>query len=143
MITLMDTLRADYLAYRKDRKEVEIGLLSALIGEAERIGKDNGNRETTDAEAIQVIKKFLANGREVLGLVHSDELRNQALKENAILESYLPAQMDESGLRAAVSAFLEASPDAKIGDVMGHLKANFGGTYDGKLASQVVREALS
>ena len=40
---LMDKLRADFLAARKARQDVRIALLTALVGEAAMIGKNNGN----------------------------------------------------------------------------------------------------
>jgi uncharacterized protein len=56
-MSMMDKLRADLLTARKERSDMT-GLLTALVGEAAMIGKNNGNRETTDEEVLRIVKKF-------------------------------------------------------------------------------------
>jgi hypothetical protein len=64
----------------------------------------------------------------------------QAVKrEIMILNEYLPQQMDESQLRTAIEMFKAENPDANMGSIMAHLKANFAGLYDGKMASQLAK----
>ena len=66
--------------------------------------------------------------------------------ELEILEPYLPRQMTESDLEAAVRVIVTdlGVNDAKVmGQVMAELKARHAGTYDGKLASQVVKSVLA
>lgn len=147
---LMTKLRADALTARKNRDEVASGLLTALVGEAAMVGKNNGNRETTDEEALKVIKKFLDNATETLGLLDKKAAgdasalaapRSQAEREIVILSAYMPAQMTEAELRAEIASFKAANAGTNIGAVMKHLQTNFGGTYDGKLASQIAKEA--
>jgi hypothetical protein len=60
-------------------------------------------------------------------------------REIEILTSYLPKQMTEDELREAVSTFKAANPDANMGVIMAHLKTNFAGLYDGKMASQIAK----
>ena len=66
--------------------------------------------------------------------------------EKAILKGLLPAQLGEAELAAAigeiVATLADRSPKA-VGAVMAQLKARFGATYDGALASKLTRAALS
>jgi uncharacterized protein YqeY len=138
MTTLMERIRADQLQARKAKDETAIGLLTALKGEADRVGKDAGNRETTEEEAIAMVQKFLKNARETMGLAPSDKIA----AEIKILEAYLPQQMSQDELREVVLVIRRENPSANMGIVMKHLKDNYGGRYDGKVASQVVKDAL-
>jgi uncharacterized protein YqeY len=142
---LLKTLRDDQLAARKSRDAVASGLLTALVGEAAMIGKTDGDRETTDAEVMALITKFLKNAEITQkALVERGEPTSiaQGEREIAILKGYRPSQMSEDDLRTAIEGFKAQNPDAKMGDVMGFLKANHGGLYDGKLASQVTKAVL-
>lgn len=153
-MTLMEKLRADYLAARKNRdgNGVAIALYSSLVGEAAMVGKNNGNRETTDEEALRVVKKFLDNAKETHSHVSKAALETNApnmgdaiyntLVEIGILEKYMPEQLTEEKLRLLITLFIEATEGANMGHVMKHLQTNYGGQYDGKLASKLAKELL-
>lgn len=127
-----------------------------------------GSTEITDEKVIVTIKKFLKNTEEtkrildaefeqVMGhspdsmktspltdegrvFMESRTAKWQAVKrEIAILGEYLPQQMDEAQLRAAIDTFKAENPDANMGGIMAHLKTNFAGLYDGKMASQLAK----
>lgn len=151
-MSLMDTLRADLLKARKAKTDTTaIGLLTALVGEATRIGKDNGNRETTDAEAQKVVKKFLDGAVQTLDILDKratgpadlDEQRTQVEREIVILSAYQPKQLSSAELREVIVQFKASNPDAKIGQYMGHLKQTLeAGTYDGGEANKIVKEVI-
>jgi uncharacterized protein YqeY len=154
-MSLMNTLKTDQMLARKERKSFVVSSLTTLIGEAEMIGKNDGNRETTDAEVIRTVKKFISNLRElqtaIIGNTPKHELTNEqnvrlaAVEfELELYEKYLPKQLSEAELRAeieAIKAQLSAGPK-DVGKVMGLLKEKFAGLYDGKLASAIVKEVL-
>ena len=58
-MTLIERIKEDNLAARKNRDQVRATLLTTLFSEAVSVGKNAGNRETTDAETLAVIKKFI------------------------------------------------------------------------------------
>ena len=49
-MTLFSQIKADQLAARKAKDGLKATLLTTLIGELTAIGKNDGNREVTDAE---------------------------------------------------------------------------------------------
>lgn len=63
----------------------------------------------------------------------------QTDREIEILTSYLPKQLSEAELQKVIADFRASNPDANVGAVMGFLKANYEGLYDGKAASQLAR----
>ena len=58
-MSLLAQLKKDSLLARKAADGVRATLLSTLIAEAEMVGKNAGNRESTDDEVQQTIRKFL------------------------------------------------------------------------------------
>ena len=96
-MTLIERIRADQLQARKDKDTIKVNLLTTLIGEAVSIGKNNGNRETTDAEVIALTKKFIKNLQEAIEVYTRNGVSVDAQRtEIGILEAYVPKQMSGS-----------------------------------------------
>lgn len=143
---LIDQIRDDMIAARKADDAVAKSLLITLFSEAQMVGKNKRNSATTDEEVIGVIRKFAANAEETERLLQARGQDTQAQRrELEILAAYLPTQMTQEGLESAVRvivADLGVSGAKAMGAVMAELKARHAGTYDGKLASQVVKSVL-
>lgn len=133
---LLEQLKKDSLAARKAGRSLTSRLLITLLGEVETQAKRDG-REISDQLIMVTCKKFIANNLETIRLNKTTE--DILLAENQVLEAYLPQQLTETELRVIIRA-LNAE---NIGEVMGHLKSNYVGRYDGKVASSVAREYLS
>lgn len=144
---LLAKLRADQLVARKAKDDVRSALLTALVSEAAMVGKNAGNRESTDDEVIAVVKKFLKNAEETRGHAQKRAQTDSSVnladidREIAILGDYLPQQMSADEIREVIVTFKGSNPSANMGLVMKHLKDNFGGKYDGKLASEIAKTA--
>lgn len=84
------------------------------------------------------IEMYDAGGRTELAAVERAEL--------AVIEEFLPQMMDEAATRAAIEAIkaeIGASSMKDMGTVMAELRARHGAVLDGKLASGLVKAALS
>jgi uncharacterized protein YqeY len=142
---LMEKLKADLLAFRKAHDGDATKLMTTLVGEATAVGKNIGNRITTDPEVIALVKKFVNNAEETKA--HMVRLGSDAVqvveREIEILKGYLPKQMDEHELKAEIENFVKTAPAAAMKDVMAFLKEKFAGLYDGKKASDITKETLS
>lgn len=156
-MALLDQLKADQLAARKQNDRLKADLLTTLIGEATQITTEEFKRgvtEVTDDKVVATVAKFSKNIKLTLENLASERARlaeaggdaskvNERIKaaetELAILSSYGPKQMTEAELRAAIDAFKTNNPDANVGAIMAHLKTNFGGQYDGKAASALAK----
>ena len=68
-MSLLTQLKKDSMLARKAVDRVRATLLSTLIGEAEMVGKNAGNRESTDEEVQQMIRKFLKNNQEAVAVI--------------------------------------------------------------------------
>jgi len=131
---LIDKIKEDMITAKKLGHKNKGSLLNTLYAEASAIGKNNGNRATTDAEVIAVIKKFLKNLEETLKSIPLTK-QGPFLEEVDILNQYLPKQLSKEELTDIIKAL-----DTKnMGDIMKHLKDNYMGLYDGKVASEIVK----
>jgi uncharacterized protein YqeY len=144
-VSVIEQIKADQIAARKQKLTAVASLLTTLIGEAEMVGK-NAGRAVTDAEVVQMIKKFIKNIDETIrALGDADPRTAVALAEKTTLEKYLPQQLDEAALRSEIGgivAGLQATgvDNPTVGDVMKFLKLRFDGKYDGRLASTIIKE---
>jgi uncharacterized protein YqeY len=116
--------------------KLSINLLTTLYSEAANVGLNDGKRESTDAEVISVIRKFIKNLNECISVgitKHVDVSKYEA--ERDILNAYLPQQLTEMEIEAFVIPFVRegGKPSA-----MKALKETYAGQYDGKVASTVV-----
>lgn len=140
---LIDKLRGDLLAARKSRQSVATALLTALVGEAIAVGKNAGNRESTDEETLAMIRKFLKNAEETLIRLKTAERDTLVTSEEiAILKSYIPLQMTAEELCTIVTAMKDHDSNLNMGAIMKLLKERHGGQYDGRLANEVVKAVL-
>jgi uncharacterized protein len=145
-MSLLAQLKKDSLIARKAADSVRATLLSTLIGEAEMVGKNAGNRESSDDEVLQTIRKFLKNNQEALGVIKDADRRATLETESAILSAYLPPLATEAEVRAFIAATVDTLADRspkQMGVVMGALKAKYGTGFDAKLANAWVKEALT
>ena len=134
---LMNAIRTKQLEARKSN-DVLAGLYTTLLGEAQMIGKNDGNRETTDNEVISVVKKFIKNIDEtVSALTARNQDASVFLKERQALEVFLPKQLNEPQL------YKLAAECSSMPEFMKFLKENYAGQYDGKLASSVAKGVYS
>lgn len=145
-MTLLATLKKDALAARKAAATVRATLLTTLIAEAEMVGKNAGNRESTEEEVLQTVRKFLKNNQEALAVIQDERRRATLAEESAVLTSYLPPMADEAAVRAFIAETVAALPERspkQMGAVMTALKGRFGSALDARQANAWVRDALS
>ena len=120
----IEKLKATTLQLRKDRNSLG-PVMQFHLSELSNIGKAN-NRETTEDEAIQYLKKASSKLKE-------NEFHNPA--ELEILENLLPQMASADEVRAYIF-MLEAEQGLDIsnkGAVMKAVKAKFGALVDMKM----------
>jgi uncharacterized protein YqeY len=146
MKNLIAQIKQAQLTARKDKDTLKATVLTTLIGEAEAVGKNKGNRAPTDAEVTAVVKKFLDGANFILDkAVDNLEARLQAREEITILEAYMPKQLSAAELETIVSNLIAVNgvdSPRKLGLLMKDLKAQYDGQYDGAVASRIAKEIL-
>ena len=144
-MTLIEQIKIDQVAARKAHQALAASLLTTLLGEANAVGKNKGNREPTDAEVVALVKKFINGMDESIAYLQKYE-NPEALKtvtaEKAIISVYLPKQMTDDEIKAALVTIV-ADVGPNMGKVMAALKAQYEGLYDGKAAAGIVKSVIA
>jgi uncharacterized protein YqeY len=111
-------------------------------------GEATGRDKITDQDILSLMQKMIKQRRESIETYRGagrDDLADQEVEEIAVIEAYLPRQMNEEEMRAAVSGVV-AEMNAKglkdMGRVMAALKERFTGSMDFGKASGMLKEAL-
>lgn len=123
-------------------------LLTAAIKDREIGVGGQAPVEVGDTEVVAILQKMVKQRRESIATYENagrTDLAEQEKAEIAVLEGYLPKQMDDAGVKAAISALiaeLGAAGPKDMGRVMGALKERFAGQMDFGRASGVVKELL-
>ena len=102
-----------------------------------------------DAMVVEVLMKMAKQRRESIEMYQSggrQELADQEKTELAVIEEFLPRQLSEEEIRAAIGAIkveLGAESVKDMGRVMAELRARHATSLDMSKASGLVKEALS
>jgi uncharacterized protein YqeY len=146
MNILLDKIKANSLSARKNKDKFLSSLLITLISEIEIVGKNARNSETTETETIKVIQKFKKNKVDTIKVLEdrntSQDIMILHQKELEIYESYLPSMLSEEVLTKKIKDIISNDSNVNIGKIMGALKKELNGTYDGAMASKIAKKLL-
>ena len=112
--------------------------------EARGLGKTVG-----DDDILALLQKMIKQRQESLGIFEKagrEDLAGQERAEIAIISGFLPKQMDEAAMAAAIKEAVAATGAAgmkDMGRVVGALKAKYSGQMDFSRASALVKAALT
>ena len=137
---MYNVIKAKFLEVRKAKDTNAIKTLSTLIGAIDMIAK-NKQIEITNEIVFDAIVKMLKGVNETIPLVQ-DKIKLDALNnEKTLLESFMPKQMTEAELEAAIAEIaktLDVSNKSFVGQVMKELKTKFCNQYDSKVANILI-----
>lgn len=137
-MSVIEKLKAESIALRKTRNPVAPSILFAL-SEIEKVGKNNGNRVTTEDEAIKVIQKLIVTIDENLKLAIDDGRKVALNFEKQILSGVLPQMASDEEIRTYLTNSFVEKP-ANKGVVMKALRTKFGALIDMKRAGEITTE---
>jgi uncharacterized protein YqeY len=144
MTSLLSRLQQDLNAARKAGDKLAVLVLGTSIADVKN-REIELKREVTDDDVVDVLRKGIKRRREAIDMYLAagrEELANKERSEVTTLERYLPPQVDEAEIRAAVRAAIDGGA-ANIGAVMGRVGPQFKGRAEGSTISRVAREELS
>ena len=105
--------------------------------------------ELPEADETRLLQKLVKQRKDSLAIYqeqHRADLAKKEEEEIAIIERFLPKQLDETALKAIISKIITetgATSPADIGKVMGAATKQLAGQADGKKINAVARELLS
>jgi uncharacterized protein YqeY len=140
-----DDVKKAMLAKDKDKLEALRAVKAAFL--LARTDAGAGGELTADSE-LKIVQKLVKQRRESAEIYQQQnrhDLADKELVEAAVIEKYLPAQMSETELEAALKAIIEktgAKVPSDMGKVMGVATKELSGKADGKAISTKVKQLL-
>ncbi|MBK9077631.1 MAG: GatB/YqeY domain-containing protein [Hyphomicrobium sp.] len=140
-------IASDIKAAMKSGDKAKVGTLR-LVNAAIQTAEIESKGTLDDAAVIAVMTKMVKQRRDSIAQYTSGGRADLAAVEQAeiaIIEAYLPKQMDEAAVTAAIADAVKESGAASpkdMGKVMAILKAKYAGQMDFQKASAAVKAAL-
>ena len=141
---LKQRIQSDLNAARKARDKVRTLVLSTALSEVRNREIDLG-AAVDDEGVVEVLSRAIKQRKdasEQMRAAGRDELADREDEQATVLTEYLPAQMSEEEVRAAVRDLIGSGVD-QMGPLMGRLMPLVRGRFDGKEANRIVREELA
>ena len=138
-MSVIEKLKTESMNLRKTRNPVAPSIAFAL-SEIEKIGKNNGNRATTDDEAIKVIQKLIATIDENLKVATDDGRKIAFNFEKQILSGVLPQMASDEDVRQLLKDILGDEAPKNKGVAMKVIRDEYGAKVDMKRAGEIVTE---
>lgn len=149
-MNLFDTISGDIKAAMLARDKVRLETLRGVKKEfIEAKTAKGGDGELSDDAAMKILVKMHKQRKEsaaIFSQQNRQDLAENELAEAAIIEEYLPKQMSEEELTAALKEIIAqtgASSAKDMGKVMGVATKQLAGKAEGKAISAKVKELLA
>ncbi len=139
----------DAMRAKDERTLATTRLINAEMKKRDIDARPKGNMDgINDDEIRSMLQGMIKQRRESADLYtkgNRPELAQQETEEITVIERFLPKQMDEAAVKAAITATISAVGAASIkdmGKVMGELKKNYAGQMDFAQAGTLVKALL-
>ena len=149
-MTLYDQISEDIKSAMKARDKVRLETLRNIKKVFIEAKTAPGANDTLDDDAaLKIIQKLAKQGRDAANIFIEkgrQDLADGELAQVAVIESYLPRQLSEAEIEAAVREIISqtgASGMKDMGRVMGVASKQMAGKADGRAISGVVKRLLS
>ena len=149
---IRDDIKADLITSMKARdaaKTSAIRLIQSAIKNRDIELRTSTATHDDDTVVIEVLQKMAKQRRESIEMFEQggrQELADGEKAELAVIEGFLPKQMDEDAARAAIAAIVAetgANSVKDMGRVMAAVKARHAAEIDMSRASALVKAALA
>jgi uncharacterized protein len=125
-----------------------IRLITSAIKSADIDARPSGKGDISDADIVNVLAKMIKQRRDSIEQFTKGNRPELAAKEQAeivVIESYLPKQMDDAGMKAVIAKAIAetgAVTGKDMGKVMAVLKSAYAGQMDFGKAGGIVKDLL-
>ena len=134
----------------KSKDEALLRGLRAIKAEIIKAKTDPGaNGQITEDVEMKLLQKMVKSRKDSLTIFEQQNRADLAAKEAEeikVIEQFMPAQMSEEEVKAAVKAIITqvgAAGPQDLGKVMGVASKQLAGQADGKLIAQLAKELLT
>ena len=148
-MSLEATINQDLKTAMKAKDQVALRGIRAIKSAILNLKTDGSGDEITDEKEIKLLQKLVKQRKDSLDIYEKQNREDLAVKEReeiAVIEKYLPKQMDAAELEVVVKQIIEqtgASSMRDMGKVMGMASKQLAGKADGKTISNMVKKLLA
>ncbi len=134
---------------KNERKVSTLRMVNSTIKNADIEARGQGKPPLSDGDLLSVLQKMIKQRQEAVELYDKGrraELAAQEREEIAIIQAYLPKQMSDDDVKAAIASAIKETCAAgmkDMGKVIGVLKTKYAGQMDFAKASGLVKAALT
>jgi uncharacterized protein len=145
----INTAVKEAMKAKDERKLSTLRMVNSTIKNADIAARGEGKPPLSDGNLLSVLQKMIKQRQESVELYDKGgraELAAQEREEIEIITAYLPKQMSEDEVKAAIASVITETNAAGVkdmGKVIGALKAKFAGQMDFGRASGLVKAALT
>ena len=138
----------DAMKAKEERKLSTLRMVNSTIKNADIEARGQGKPPLADGDILAVLQKMIKQRQESVELYDKGgraELAAQEREEIAVITAYLPKQMSEDEVKAAIAAAVSETSAAgmkDMGKVIGVLRGKYAGQMDFAKASALVKAAL-
>jgi uncharacterized protein YqeY len=128
----------------RDRQRIDV--LRGLIAAIKNLKVERRVAELSEADIVALVRKEHNKRAEVIAYARQGgraETVAQNEAEQALLDAYLPRQLDPAELESIIAALATELGTTQIGPLMAELRKRHAGTFDGKLASELIKKRSS
>ena len=139
----------DAMKAKNERMVSTLRLINAALKNADIEARGAGKPPLSEAEVLSLLQKMIKQRQESIELFKKggrDDLARMEEEEIVIISAYLPMQMSEAEMTAAIEAAIKDTGAAgmkDMGKVIGALRAKHAGQMDMAKASAAVKAKLS
>ena len=138
-MTIISDIKAASIEIRKNKGGLA-SFSTFALSEISKIGKNDGNRETTDDEAIAIIKKLIDKNKSNIAITKDQFSVMKLEAENDFLRSFLPEMVTEEEIVKFLNEEFGVAKPKNKGIAMGAVKKKFGSLVDMKQAGSVIKQ---
>jgi uncharacterized protein YqeY len=145
----INTAVKEAMKAKDERKLSTLRMVNSTIKNADIDARGQGKPPLSDDDLLGLLQKMIKQRQESVELYDKGgraELAEQERAEIAVISAYLPQQMSEDEVKAAIAAVIAETGAAGVkdmGKVIGGLKGRYAGRMDFAKASALVKAALA
>ena len=145
-IKINDDIKQAMLNKDKAKLEALRAIKAALL--LIKTGKDTSSMEIPESLEISTLQRLIKQRREAAETYKSQnrmDLYDEEVSQIEIIQKYLPEQLSEDEIKAALEEIIKETGAASVkdfGKVMGAASAKFAGKADNKVVAEIAKQLL-
>lgn len=151
-MTIKETIQKDFITAMKTKDDVAKAALSGIKAKITEAEKLKPGTILNDADVTKVIVSMVKQYKQSYdAFINGDrsDLAEKEFHEMAVLQKYLPAEMGESEIRAALAEIMQdlsvvvTNPNALIGKSIGEFNKKYAGCADVQVVKRIATDLVN